>query len=437
MRLRASNVTISLISAVILMAVFSEKASATAQWARKYGESCTTCHTAFPRLNYYGERFMRNGYQNPDDATPDGNTRGKKALNDITFIDRVSNLLGFRLNVTPVQWEANALKDNGKDTDRWTLGNANWIQFFVAGSIAENISFFTEMAWDDREFHYSWYKLGFHNLFDTTLANVVIGNLPSRDYGAYPNRLRIMGPIKGDVFGVKSSQGANKAANDENALNSSGSRPGVQFYGYKGPVMAWVGASPGDNGEDKNLGTDKNDELHYWAGLRLEVTEAVESIFEGSAISVWAYQGTDTANFAGDDASTADVVEIPYDNEYGRYSVEGTIRVKDFELMAAYVMGEDDNWNLDESDTDIDFDGVSLVAGYMQTLKSGKLLHYALQYDKVNSSDVASLEKEFVSPSISYFPVENMRIGLYARIDTENSGDDANHKVFANIRTMF
>ena len=329
------------------------------------------------------------------------------------------------------------MKDNGKDTDRWTLGNANWIQFFVAGSIAENISFFTEMAWDDREFHYSWYKLGFHNLFDTTLANVVIGNLPSRDYGAYPNRLRIMGPIKGDVFGVKSSQGTNKGANDENALNSSGSRPGVQFYGYKGPVMAWVGASPGDNGEDKNLGTDKNDELHYWAGLRLEVPESAESIFEGSAISVWAYRGVDTANFAGDDASTTNVIEVPYDNDYDRYSIDATLRVKSFELMATYVTGTDDNWNLDESDTSIDFDGVSLVVGYMTTLNSGKLLHYALQYDKVNSSDVSSLEKEFVSPSISYFPVENVRIGLYARIDTKNSGDDKNDTVFANIRTMF
>ena len=201
--------------------------------------------------------------------------------------------------------------------------------------------------------------------------------------------------------------------------------------------MAWVGASPGDNGEDNNIGTDQNDELHYWAGLRLEVTEAVESVFEGSAISVWGYRGTDTANFAGDDASTLDVVEMPYDNPYGRYSVEGTLRMKDFELMVAYVMGEDDNWNLDDSDTAIDFDGVSIVGGYMTTLKSGKLLHYALQYDIVNSSDVASLEKEFVSPSISYFPVENVRIGLYARIDTKNSGDDKNDTVFANIRTMF
>ena len=35
-------------------------AYAVAQWSRKYKTSCTTCHTSFPRLNYYGERFMKN-----------------------------------------------------------------------------------------------------------------------------------------------------------------------------------------------------------------------------------------------------------------------------------------------------------------------------------------------------------------------------------------
>ena len=126
-----------------------------------------------------------------------------------------------------------------------------------------------------------------------------------------------------------------------------------------------------------------------------------------------------------------------YQNDYTRYSVEGTVRAGNFEVMAAYVMGEDENWNLDATDVEIEFDGVSVVGGYMFTLPDKRLLHTALQYDVVNSSDVASLEKEFVTPSISCFPVENVRLGLYGRIDTKNSGDDANHSVFANVRTMF
>jgi len=54
-----------------------DKANATSQWARKYKTSCSTCHNAFPRLNYYGERFMLNGYQDPDAESPDGGVLAK------------------------------------------------------------------------------------------------------------------------------------------------------------------------------------------------------------------------------------------------------------------------------------------------------------------------------------------------------------------------
>ena len=34
-------------------------------FARKYGTSCTTCHTVYPKLNPFGEAFRRNGYRFP------------------------------------------------------------------------------------------------------------------------------------------------------------------------------------------------------------------------------------------------------------------------------------------------------------------------------------------------------------------------------------
>ena len=82
---------------------------------------------------------MWNGYQDPDAEELDGNTKGKKTINDNLAIDRVSNLLGFRLNLDVARWDANSVKDNGKVEDAVTIGNANWIQFFVAGSIAKNM----------------------------------------------------------------------------------------------------------------------------------------------------------------------------------------------------------------------------------------------------------------------------------------------------------
>jgi hypothetical protein len=40
--------------------VFSRPAAAIPAFARKYGTSCQTCHTIFPKLNPFGEAFRRN-----------------------------------------------------------------------------------------------------------------------------------------------------------------------------------------------------------------------------------------------------------------------------------------------------------------------------------------------------------------------------------------
>lgn len=425
---RMGKFTTVTISAVALTMVLAQTASATSQWAKKYGVACTQCHTAFPRLNSYGERFMRNGYQDPDADVADGNEMGKKQINDNLYVDRVTNLFGFRLNVTPFGWKANGLADGG---DQITLGNANWIQFFVAGSIAKNISFFTEMEFEEGHAKFSWYKLRFTNLAGSQMANVEVGNLSPRDYGCYPNRLRIMGPVKGDIFGVGSSGGATtptKALMKESAGNMSSARPGVQYYGYKGPVIVWAGVSPGKAIGTQNTGVDMDSEFNYWGGLRCNLPVAEDSAFEGSGISVWGLEGTDTAAFGGPGEAK---------NKYSRYSVESTIRWNSLDIMAAYARGNDDNWNLDATNMDIDYDGVSLVGGYMTTLSNGKGLYYALEYDKVMSSDVSSLEAEYITPSISYFPIDNMRIGVYARIDTKHSSPNSKSTAFMNIRTMF
>lgn len=34
-------------------------------WARKYRTSCSTCHTVYPKLNYFGKAFRNNGYRFP------------------------------------------------------------------------------------------------------------------------------------------------------------------------------------------------------------------------------------------------------------------------------------------------------------------------------------------------------------------------------------
>ncbi|HEX9051211.1 MAG TPA: hypothetical protein VF841_11830 [Anaeromyxobacter sp.] len=53
-----------LLVALIALAV-AAPASAIPAFARKYGTSCLTCHTVYPKLTPFGEAFRRNGYRFP------------------------------------------------------------------------------------------------------------------------------------------------------------------------------------------------------------------------------------------------------------------------------------------------------------------------------------------------------------------------------------
>ena len=49
------------------LGLFAADASANPAFARKYQTSCSTCHTAYPKLNAFGEAFRLKGYRMPGD----------------------------------------------------------------------------------------------------------------------------------------------------------------------------------------------------------------------------------------------------------------------------------------------------------------------------------------------------------------------------------
>ncbi len=77
----------AVLAAVSTLAV-AERADAIPAFARKYGTSCLTCHTVFPKLTPFGEAFRRNGYRFPgvdsdyvkQDTVPLGQDANKKTF---------------------------------------------------------------------------------------------------------------------------------------------------------------------------------------------------------------------------------------------------------------------------------------------------------------------------------------------------------------------
>lgn len=54
-----------LIAGAVLSLIFAAPSKAIPAFARKYGFNCTMCHSNFPRLNDFGQRYRMNGYRIP------------------------------------------------------------------------------------------------------------------------------------------------------------------------------------------------------------------------------------------------------------------------------------------------------------------------------------------------------------------------------------
>ena len=87
MRLPASAPRLTLAALALILAA---PARAIPAFARKYGTSCLTCHTVYPKLTPFGEAFRRNGYRFPgvdsdyvkQETVPLGQEQNKKTFPD-------------------------------------------------------------------------------------------------------------------------------------------------------------------------------------------------------------------------------------------------------------------------------------------------------------------------------------------------------------------
>ena len=139
------------IAAATLLALSSLPAHAIPAFARKYGTSCTTCHTVFPKLAPFGEAFRRNGFRFPgvdsdyikqDTITLRRSTSGDTA----TLPAQVPLALGFNGDTVfhPVKDSSGAKADNGASIiEADTIAEAH---LWAGGSFSEKTTFFAELV---------------------------------------------------------------------------------------------------------------------------------------------------------------------------------------------------------------------------------------------------------------------------------------------------
>jgi len=150
----------SLVLAVVgvLLCAIPRTASAIPAFARKYGTSCTTCHTIYPKLNPFGEAFRRNGFRFPgtdsdvvkQPAVPLGSDAYKKMFPDAVWPAVLPAFpplaLGFNGQIVfhPDTNSGGAAADNGAAVNADTLIEEGHL--WAGGSFDDSITYYSEIT---------------------------------------------------------------------------------------------------------------------------------------------------------------------------------------------------------------------------------------------------------------------------------------------------
>ena len=194
-RLHRSNVwavRAGVLSIAAILLVSARSALGVPAFARKYGTSCLTCHTIYPKLNPFGEAFRRNGYRFPgvdsdfvkQDTVPLGQDAYKKEFPHSvwpgTLPGSVPLALGFngQAVVHPNRNSGGAAADNGARVNLNDLIEEGHI--WAGGSFDDQITFFGELTFASGTSEIEHVGVYFNDLVGAPHdLNLVVGKITS------------------------------------------------------------------------------------------------------------------------------------------------------------------------------------------------------------------------------------------------------------------
>lgn len=261
------------------MLVITPAAQATPSFARQTGAECLKCHTSsFPRLNWTGERFMRNGFALPktgealDVGFSDEADTTQKTTSDLALIKDVGNILSVRGKMTI--WDQ-------PDTDSATksIGSPTFFAIFGAGQLAPDVPVWAEAEIDTEsgETTVHNYFVGWTNVLkDSSPGNATLVNF--RAGGFTPTEWTSVSDQKRSIDSASSHPGAYRGRSGFTQVGDGlGTKTAVEYYGYTENFF-WAAAVGNDTGANYHDRARSSGTQHWLVG-RFD-------FMEGSSISL-------------------------------------------------------------------------------------------------------------------------------------------------------
>jgi len=442
-------------------------------FARKYDMTCSVCHTRMPRLNFFGQRFLENGYQIP--GTMDGASVKKKLLGGSkgATLGKVSNYMAVRLRADVERFGFND-KEATESDDKVRIQTPDVINIFFAGTAAKNISFFFETEYNTREdfegIMFERANLILTNLGGSPGLNVKIGNFDPASFFSFPTHRQQMNPVgpeaeTGDFppdinripllplafsskfFGLTRS--AASAGGEgfailpfEPALFNAPTKRGATLYGrpFGDSFLYQVGIVDGTRATGER-GYD------YYAMLRYDY---VRGEYWAANLSAFYYRSPESANLTSmgsmggaSDMGSMGGASSAVDNQIAladmtRYGIGARVNYKTLDIYGALIFDKLDYTlpAMSASAWDNDASGLSLEANWAATQK----WMFSTRYDKMDAGGLVAMAKNsswltvqakyYTSPNIAFYlrghnnlesaddsPVRNLRNAVLAGVD--------------------
>lgn len=277
-RLNTWAVRACVLSIVTLLLVSARSALGVPAFARKYGTSCLTCHTVYPKLNPFGEAFRRNGYLFPgvdsdyvkQETVALGQDASKKDFPNSVWPGALPGgvplALGFNGQAVlhPNKGSGGAMADNQAGVNLNDLVAEGHV--WAAGSFDDHITFFGELTTASGSTELEQANVRFNNLVKSPHAlDVAVGKFAPTlssfaPHSAYISDTAITPLSVTALYGATSDSW--NVGNGYNGVELAGTVQGLFDYS--------LGANAGSNVDVRSVGDYYAHIGYKLGGVRLD-----------------------------------------------------------------------------------------------------------------------------------------------------------------------
>jgi hypothetical protein len=455
------KVALLVVAAIVLAA---PPAHAIPAFARKYRTSCQTCHTAYPKLNPFGQAFRLRGYRMPaetEDMIKElpvalGAPAYKKLWPNAVWPGDIPGTVPFSLSTDLASvTERTTNEDGEKDTTKNDFHFPDEVALLSGGTLGETMSFFGEVIFvqevadgsieagaevEHAQFHVNgpWGSGPAFNLrigrFMPELSQA-FGHGSLLVTGDAPAVIHEFNPI-----GV----GGGAEVGEGDGIAVPHGVDGIEVYGVVKHRFLYTaglanGMGPGADTFDGNNSKDVFGRVAYKiGGLALDGEGYVPSDknwSERSAqIGAFAYRGNGRGIFLPGD-SDAQVLE---DRTFYRYGANVNIYLQDLNVIAGYVHGRDTLATYDVLDETPIFNEKGNFT-YKAWFAEGDYvirpwLHGAVRYEWLRPAHEGAPDFKRITPNLTAL----IRANVKAYVEYQrNLGESDDYTLVADLRFAF